>query len=49
MHEMQHNIEAERRIFASINWAAIDSDNGLSPVRRQTIIWTNAGLWLIDL
>ena len=25
----------------------IDSDNGLSPGRRQTIIWTNAGILLI--
>ena len=25
----------------------IDSDNGLSPVRRQGIIWTNAGILLI--
>ena len=27
----------------------IGSDNGLSPDRRQAIIWTNAGLLLIDL
>ena len=27
----------------------IDSDNGLSPVRRQTTIWTNAGILLIGL
>ena len=25
----------------------IGSDNGLSPGRRQTIIWTNAGIWLM--
>ena len=25
----------------------IDSDNGLSPGRRQVIIWTNAGILLI--
>ena len=25
----------------------IDSDNGLSPGRRQAIIWTNAGILLI--
>ena len=24
----------------------IGSDNGLSPERRQAIIWTNAGIWL---
>ena len=25
-------------------WVIIDSDNGLAPVRRQAIIWTNANL-----
>ena len=29
------------------NLAIIGSDNGLSPGRRQAIIWTNAGLLLI--
>ena len=29
------------------NLTIIDSDNGLSPGRRQPIIWTNAGLSLI--
>ena len=28
----------------SINQVSIGSDNGLSPIRRQIIIWTNAGL-----
>ena len=27
--------------------STIDSDNGLSPGRRQAIIWTNAGILLI--
>ena len=27
----------------------IGSDNGLSPDRRQAIIWTNAGILLIGL
>ena len=31
-------------IYASVNWVSICSDNGLSPIRRQVIIWTNAGL-----
>ena len=31
-------IEAEWRIYASLNWVIIGSDNGLSPVRRQAII-----------
>ena len=29
------------------NLTIIVSDNGLSPGRRQAIIWTNAGIWLI--
>ena len=29
------------------NLTSIDSDNGLSPERRQAITWTNAGLLLI--
>ena len=29
------------------NLTIIVSDNGLSPSRRQTIIWTNAGILLI--
>ena len=29
------------------NVTIIDSDNGLSPGRRQAIIWTNAGILLI--
>ena len=28
----------------SVSYAIIRSDNGLSPGRRQAIIWTNAGL-----
>ena len=27
-----------------MNWVSIGSDNGLLPIRRQAIIWTNAGL-----
>ena len=40
-------IEAEWRIYASLNWVILGSDNGLSPVRRQAIIWTNSGILLI--
>ena len=32
------------RVYASVNRVSIGSDNGLSPLRCQTIIWTNAGL-----
>ena len=39
--------EIEWRIYASVNYTIIDSDNGLSPGRRQAIIWTNAGVLLI--
>ena len=31
-------------IFASKNRVSIGSDNGLSPIRRQAIIWSNGGL-----
>ena len=34
-------------IYASVNRVSIGSDNGLSPIRRQAIIWPNAGLWSI--
>ena len=34
-------------MFASMNWVNIGSDNGLSPGRRQAIIWTNAEILLI--
>ena len=40
-------IEAEWRIYASLNWVTIGSDNGLSPLRRQAIIWTNVVILLI--
>ena len=32
------------RIYASINWVGIGSDNHLSPIRHQAISWTNADL-----
>ena len=40
-------IEAKWHIHASLNWVIIGSNNGLSPVQRQAIIWTNAGILLI--
>ena len=36
--------EAQWRIYASMNYDSTGSDNGLSPGRPQTIIWTNTGL-----
>ena len=36
-------------INASENRVSIDSDNGLSPVRRQAITWTNAAVLSIGL
>ena len=35
------------RIYASVNQASIGPDNGLSPARRQTMIWTNGDVLLI--
>ena len=32
-----------------MNWVNISSGNGLSPVRRQAITWTNAGVLSIGL
>ena len=41
-------IEAERRMHICVGKLTnIASDNGLSPGRRQDIIWTNAGILLI--
>ena len=37
------------RIYSSINYATIGSDNGLSPARHQAIIRTNAVLLLIGI
>ena len=37
-------VESERRVYASPNLPIIGSDNGLSPGRRQAIIWTNAAI-----
>ena len=44
---MAYLIEAEWRIYASVNKAIIGSDDGLSPVRRQAIICTNDHLLFI--
>ena len=37
-------IEAEWRMYASVKHTTFASDNGLSPVRRQAIIWTNVAI-----
>ena len=36
-------------MYMSLKWTIIDSGTGLSPVRRQAITWTNAGLLSIGL
>ena len=41
-------VEVEGRINAPVNQAIVDSDNGLSPFRRQVIIRTNAGVLSIS-
>ena len=40
-------IEAKWRIYASVKYTIIGSDNGLSPGRHPAILWTNAGILLI--
>ena len=42
-------MEVMWRIYASVNWAIIGLDNGLSPIRYQAIIGTNSGLLQIKL
>ena len=44
-----HNINSspQCRIYTSVHWFRINSDNGLSPGRRQAIIWFYAGILLI--
>ena len=37
-------ILVEWRIYALVTYVNIGSDNGLSPMRCQAIIWTNADL-----
>ena len=37
-------MEAKWRIYESVNYVINESGNGLSPVRRQAVIWTNAVL-----
>ena len=41
-------ISPECFIYALVNLICIGSGNGLTPVRRQAITWTNAGLLSIE-
>ena len=36
-------------LHVSMDWAIIGSGNGLSPIQRQAITWTNAALLWIGL
>ena len=36
------------RIYTSTNWVNIGSDNGLLPVRRQTVTWANGDLLSVE-
>ena len=38
------HIEASWRKYASVDGINSSLDNGLSPIRCQAIVWTNAGL-----
>ena len=44
---MVHGPNEGHKHLCISNRTIIDSDNGLSPDRRQAIIWTNAGILLI--
>ena len=37
-------IQTDRRIYAPVNRAIIGSNNDLSPMQHQSIIWSNASL-----
>ena len=39
-----NHIYAEWRVYASVNKAMSGSNNGLSPVRKEAIVWTSPGL-----
>ena len=41
-------IEAGWRIYGSLNWVTFGSDNGLSPIWRQAINWSNVEILLIQ-
>ena len=41
-------MNAECSIYVSVNRVSIGSDDGLSPLRHQAIIWTNVGLLSIE-
>ena len=41
-------IEAKWCIYVSFNYAIISADNGLSTVGLKSIVWTNAGVLLIE-
>ena len=49
LHKLINPISPWCRIYASVNWVIIGSGNGLSPVWRQAITWTNAGLLSVGL
>ena len=44
---MNQLISPKCRIYASVNRVSNVSDNGMSPIRHQAIIWTNTGLLAI--
>ena len=47
--QILEQIQAKWHINASMNWVSIVSHNGLAPIRRQAITWTNADLLSITL
>ena len=45
--DIHYHFEVGWPIHAFVNYAIIGQNNGLTPIQRQTIIWSNAGLSLI--
>ena len=43
-----YSVSSTRQVNTSVNSVNTGSDNGLSPGRRQAIIWTNAKIFLIE-
>ena len=44
LYQVNYLIKGWVMIYASINQAIIGSDNGISPVKYQAIVWTNADI-----
>ena len=43
-----NSLERDMHIYVSVNFAIVASDNGMSHIRCQDVIWTNSGLLPIE-